>query len=174
MHLLITAFEPFGIRRRLSNENASLQVLERIRQQFGTRYSYLGLPADDSCESRLGNVLEADPPEGVVCLGELLHLDPRSVRVEPAAIRAPLSPWPRFGRGTEVGSVFASSIVCEDQSVRRTGIGLYYCNRVYLHALEWSERHQVPAVFLHIPVFGSRDRHTTQVKAVVDKIERSG
>lgn len=161
--ILVTAFSPFGLRGLFTKRNASRQVLRLLKTRYGEKYEYLVLPVDSKCETLLGDTLRSADPAGILSMGELLTLPPGHVRLEPAAVLAPgVSVWPRLGRYETVASPWAQS--CEDSSLpETTGIGLYYCNRVYLTALSWANAKNRPAAFLHIPVAGSRERHLEQV-----------
>ena len=164
--LLITAFEPFGERDR----NASREVLAAIRARHGNRFSYAVLPVSDDGERRLRALLADGRYDGVIALGEDVRLPGRTIHVEPYAVDAPLSKEIRPARPSE--RVPAPAAVAAARATGLplvSGIGLYYCNRVYLHAL----RTERPAVFLHVPVHGDRATHVRQVLAVADALSGS-
>lgn len=161
--ILITAFKPFGIKGAITQTNASRQVLSSIKQRHGDKFDYLILPVNDECEEIVRNYLEENSPGAVVSMGELLTLPSDDIRYEPSAIQAPISIWPRLGRGRPLSSVLTQTMLGLECDPETTTIGLYYCNRVYLKSLEWGRRYNKPSVFFHIPAIGNRKKHTEQV-----------
>ena len=172
--ILITAFEPFGpIRGLVFKKNASLEVLEQIgANDLQNRFEYLVLPVSDDGEKMFADALESARPAGIVSMGEYLFQSPTNIKVEPCALRAPLSSLPRLGRGAEVFSPFAEKIG-HGEARERASIGLYYCNRIYIRGLDWAHKNGGrPSVFLHIPVFGDRKAHYHQTMAIVEQMEQ--
>ena len=170
--LLITAFEPFGERIE-TNRNASLEVLRQLRARHGNRFEYAVIPASAAGEARFRALLASGDYAGVIALGEDGRLPGQAVNLEPYAIAAPVSSRLRRTSPSErIGSPFARSAAAATGLPLRDGIGLYYCNRVYLHALRWTRPHGRPAVFVHIPIRGDRATHAWQVLAVAESAER--
>jgi pyrrolidone-carboxylate peptidase len=161
--ILLTAFKPYGLIRGLFlQRNSSKEVLELIKKR--NRFhdvNYEVLPVDKGAEKRLDFILKREPTKGVVCLGELLVQPGRHIHIEPYAVT---SVGNNFGLHKTVESEFAKYAIDHFNQSPESKIGTYYCNKVYLRALKWSEdRAKCPVVFAHIPVAGDRNKHSNDV-----------
>jgi pyrrolidone-carboxylate peptidase len=159
---LVTGFRPFGFIRRLQQKNASAEVLDLLQSRAPSGVLFHVLPVSGQAEAELVQLLEYERPDAVVCLGETLAGWPSGVKLEAYARDVPASTLPRLG-GLE-------SVVVSKEALRlgakaaNCSIGSYYCNRVYLAALQWAEGDpRRTALFFHVPVLGRRQSHADQI-----------
>jgi pyrrolidone-carboxylate peptidase len=170
MTILVTAFEPFGlIGKHLRGQNASIDIIDGLAKSGVEGYDSLVLPVSDLAETILAERLQV-PILGVLCLGEDLALLPSQVLLEPVANDAPLSLLPfSFAKQTTLSSSFVKAAYPEQ---KKSGIGRYYCNRIYRTALKWSQCHaNTPVAFMHLAVLGSRESQLEKVIGVFNRMQ---
>lgn len=170
--ILLTAFEPFGITGKyLRGKNSSAEIMDGIESKYPNQYDRLILPVSDQAEIALQNHIKNNAPSGVVCMGEHLMLLPGTVRVEPFAHDHPVTAWPHLKMMTKpiVPSKFVQECFPEQNA---SSIQRYFCNRVYLAALQLSERGgHFPVAFLHVSVLGNRELQMGKVTNILNKME---
>ena len=170
--ILVTAFEPFGLSGKFfRHSNASQIVAERIQSALPDNYVFEFLPVSDRAEEKMQEILDREQPDGVMSLGEDFIIPSGHVRVEPYAHKKKPSVLPVLFDSPEnrLVSDFVSQMNGGD---RKSTIGAYFCNRVYLTALEWGQENgNVPVSFIHVPIMGDKSRHAEQVLDVVGKME---
>lgn len=171
--ILITAFEPFGLTGAfLRKANASGEVMGRLQAILPPdQYDFLTLPVSSQSAEIFQRHLKALKPDGVLCLGEHLTLKPGHVQLENYAhdCAVSLNPLTPFMGQRVLSSAFAESIA---PLKNKSTIGAYHCNNIYKNALQWSQANDgAPAAFLHVAVFGDRDRQSADVLKVVGAMQ---
>ena len=173
--ILITAFEPFGFLRKLLGKNASKEILEKFqvsldRNKYEFKILEVSLEGVQDFQAQLNNT----DPSAVLSMGEHLLIFGK-VFVEPYAHDIPVTWSPFYSKNKKVDNPLLkdkkSKLYLTDEEAKRSHIGAYYCNQVYLAGLNWSNTKNRPCVFLHIPVLGDRNHQTEQVKNYLKRIE---
>ena len=183
--ILLTAFEPFGLKGWATGTNASQVVQSRILGASPGRYGSVVLPLGEACLGRLREALAGQPWTGVLALGESGGITSEHVVLEPFAndIARP-AVWKLPVFSGQVASAFAT----DAKAPKRGGagsMGAYWCNRVHLEALAWSRgRANAPVAFVHVPavigaalpVYGDHvealyRRYAAEVQAILDQMQ---
>jgi hypothetical protein len=177
--ILVTAFEPFGIIRGNVpglRGNRSQDILGQLRADydFVDQLTFEVLPVSAAACTRLDDRL-SEGPFGVLMMGEDLL---SSIRLEPRAydpdsqigwLRLPGAKWRTSAFAKEIAGEMAARGVST-----ASGIGTYYCNRAYWHALGWSARRNWrPTVFLHVGPRSSLEWQTSVVKEALLRMRRA-
>jgi pyrrolidone-carboxylate peptidase len=177
--VLVTGFEPFGLIRGhvpLLKGNRSQQLLEMLRERFGAQdFEYLILPVDRTAVDMLGQHLTLTTA-GAFMMGEDLlarmriettSYDPRAqLGVGPFQVRTPgaraaVSPFAAELAGELKGQAGVST---------DSGIGTFFCNRVYWRGQEWGESNGRPTVFIHVGPFQSVDIQYQRVSQMLKEL----
>ena len=155
--ILLAAFKPFGPKRFLTGTNASAELLALLLEQQSGRFGSVLMDVGPPALEQFRHALAERRWSGVFVMGESgmiasshLVLEPEANVIEHATSR-PVLPFDRT-----VTSAFAARA----QAAKRgssASMGAFWCNRVHLEALTWSENNGgVPVAFVHVPaVFGT-------------------
>lgn len=133
MKILITCFEPFGMKGLMFNRNESKEVALRLEKKYG--FEVLILPVNDLCVQKLLRKLRSYKPTMVICLGQ----SDGGLRIEGIC-----------SKGDKIlYSSFAQDIKKGLKGFVNDNIGGWYCNDIYYETLN-----RIPkTVFIHIPIY---------------------
>ena len=181
--VLLTAFQPFGAKGALSGNNISKQVCDVLAKEQGGRVNYVVLDVGETGESQLADALAMNP-RGVLLSGEDTSMIGPQVRIEPKAydpaqqlnLTIPkLVPWGvlslRLPGASSLSSDFAEEAVAAAGGRKvafQTGIGTFWCNRIYYRALQWGDPRSRPVLFVHLGVFGQLNEKLATMRAILE------
>lgn len=187
--LLLTAFQPFGLKGLVSGQNISKQVCDALARERGGDVQYVVLDVGPAAETQLSVAL-AEEPGGVLLSGEDLSLLTSPARVEPRAynpgqqlgLNIPkLVPWGvlsfRLPWARSLSSNLAEQAAAAAGGRRaelREHIGTFWCNRMYYRALEWGQAQARPVLFVHLGVFGQFQEKLSAMRAILDLMLKRG
>jgi pyrrolidone-carboxylate peptidase len=150
MKLLMTAFEPFGIKGLLSGRNITSEILKEIKKDF-PKIDMIILPVDKRCSQIIIQKVNECKPDNIILLGE----DPNGfTRIEPFAEKE-----------KRIYSKLAINLKHKLRSWGRN-IGTYYCNDVYYQALQLNPN----SVFIHLNAYEYED-NLELIKKIIEEVD---
>jgi pyrrolidone-carboxylate peptidase len=178
--LLVTAFEPFGpIRGHVpglkGNRSQGILSLLQQRHQGEPDLDFRVFPVSEDAGVQLQAILSGDnQPGGILLMGEnlLANLRLEVLAIDPEHQLGPL----RLAGAERINSSFAQSLESELSVVGvsvKSGIGTYFCNRLYWIALQWAARTGRPAVFLHVGPLASIEAQCSKVDYVLYRLQKA-
>ncbi len=178
--LLVTAFEPFGpIRGNVpglkGNRSQDLLSMLQRKHQGEATWDFRVLPVDQDAGSQLQAILAGDrQPGGILLMGEDLLAN---VRLEVLALDPEHQLGPiRLPGAKRLESPFAHDVESEMAALGvsvKSGIGTYFCNRLYWIALQWATRSARPVVFLHVGPFASLEEQFAKIEWVANQLQET-
>ena len=131
--ILVTGFEPYGMKGLLFNRNESKEIALRLKQ----KYPYLEiliLPVNKLCVEKLVRKIYNYEPNIIICLGQ----SDGGLRIESLCYKGESALQSRFAQEIKHKLKFVND-----------NIGAYFCNDIYYEALS-----RIPnTVFIHIPIY---------------------
>lgn len=147
--VLITCFEPYGVKGLMFRRNESKEIALRLQQKY--RFEIIILPVRAICKQRLINKIYEYKPKIVICLGQ----SDFGFRVEGACYR----------ENKMLYSKFAQEIKDGLKGFVKDNIGNWYCNDIYYEALSRVQK----TVFIHIPIYTKFGRVDRIVRYIIKK-----
>jgi pyroglutamyl-peptidase len=131
--ILVTGFEPFGVKGALFKRNESKEIALRLKKKY-PELEILILPVKDSCVQILVSKIESYKPHIIIGMGQTDW----KLRIESMCYKGDKMLYSKFAEEIKAKLKFVYD-----------NTGNYYCNDVYYEALS-----RVPnTVFIHIPIY---------------------
>ena len=146
--ILVTGFEPYGMKGLLFNRNESKEIALRLKRKYG--FEILILPVNKSCVEKLVKKIYKYKPDIIICLGQ----SDGGLRIESLCYKGESALQSKFAQEIKHKLKFVND-----------NIGAYFCNDIYYEALNW-----VPnTVFIHIPIYTKFSKVDRIIRYIIKK-----
>jgi pyrrolidone-carboxylate peptidase len=141
MKILITCFEPYGMKGYMFNRNESKEIALKLQEKYN--FETLILPVNKSCIQKLVSKLNNYKPTLVICLGQS-NGGHGGLRIEGECSKGDKVLYSKFAQDIKKGL----------RGFVNDNIGGWYCNDIYYETLR-----RIPkTVFIHIPLYTKFNR----------------